>query len=314
MLDRHTETAETYTVDEKDLSSNMRDVDGGIKLLYRISNTIRRASKESQSFGIATLYRIQDDHGNDAEPTLQQIFANYIRSRYPSINDSLCMRLALSMVLRRRTILYRRSRYGPNLVRTNDTFSQPKIEMPRIQSQGPSHLELPEEATHASAPAESIVRSLAPSATTSAVEQNKKASKSSEITAARTVIQENDEELILPPAPNGRIKARYRSLRKKRQEVHREYLASLLEPLKIGSKAHLSSGEHKDVAINPDGNHRSEILAAERKLQYDLESDWDDCHKVMPEVICPFCFYTLPSLGVSDKRKWKYVTPFGRRN
>lgn len=305
MLDSPTETADPHSADETDLASSMRDVDGEIKLLYRTSNTIRRASEESHNLRAATSYRIRDDHGNDAEPMLQELFANYIRSRFPSINDCLCLRLAFSMVLRRRKILYRRSRYGTSPIRTSETISQPQIEMPRSQSQGPVVIDLAEEAT--SAPANSIVRSLAPSATTLAVEQYKRASTPSVVSAAKTVALGNDEELIFPPAPTGRIKARYRLLRKQRRESHQEYLASLLEPFEIGKKTQLSNSQYDHVAIDPNGEHHAEILAAESKLRDGLESDWNDCHKAVPEVICPFCFYALPSLSISDNKKWKYV-------
>lgn len=308
MLDSRKEATAS---EEMDVASYLRAAVGEIQLLYRISNTIRRASEESQNDRATTSYRIRDDDGNDAEPMLQELFTNYIRDRFPSITDSLRLRLAFSMVLRRRRILYRRSRYGESPIRTEKTISQPQIRMPQSQSQEPVAFDSAKDAK--SAPAKSITRSLAPSATTLAIEQYRRASTPSVISAVKTVTMGNNEGLIFPPAPNGRIKARYKLLEKQRRESHREFLASLLDPLQLENNGHVNaaqylSGQYKDYALDSNPEHHAKISVAERKLQDGLESDWNDCHEAVPEVICPFCLYALPSLSICDDRSWKYVT------
>lgn len=318
IIDSQKETSEdTSTATDAKLVSSVQAIAGEINLLYRLSNTIRRASRESQNLKAAGSYHILDDDGNDSEPMLQEIFANYICGRFPSIHDNLRQRLASSMVLRRRRILYRRRRYGESPIRVNKTITQPKIQIPQTQRQGPVILDLTNEGAEAAestvglAQAKSTVRSLAVSATTLAVDNYKKALTPSVISATKTVALGSHEDLVFPPAPNGRIKLRYKRLEKQRRQAHQAYITSL-----PGYYPQAEHGENAPAPLSDRGDSegtdslpelRHKISEAETKLQTGLESDWNDCHKALPELTCPFCFYALPSFSVSDDNKWKYV-------
>jgi len=89
-----------------DLSRILGQIECDIDLLNKFSNTIRRASKAAQHQR-ADKRKILDDDGTDIETHLLEIFE---RSLHPAIGDIIRWRLARAMVLRRKRILYRRSR------------------------------------------------------------------------------------------------------------------------------------------------------------------------------------------------------------
>ncbi|KAF8866264.1 hypothetical protein BDZ45DRAFT_336280 [Acephala macrosclerotiorum] len=265
----------------------LRAIAGEINLLHRLANTIRRASKESQNLR-ASKFRIEDDDGNDAEPLLQQVFANYVLDRFPGIGDVIRERLASTMLQRRKRILYRRNRYGETPIKPRNTISQPTIKFPTTQPQDVISVD-ENEVLDASEVVEnysqSVVKSMAVSATTLAPDKFKKASTPSVVSASKTIALGNHEDLIFPPAPVGRIKQKYRKLKRQREEDHKAYL-KLLQP------------------FDPD-MISEQISDADAKLKRTLEQDWVDCTQAIAEVTCPFCFYALPSQDVVDEKKWK---------
>lgn len=278
---------DAVNVPSKDLHRAVRDVASEISLLSRLTNTIRRASKESSNIKATKLYRIRDDDGNDAEPTLEEIFSNYICGRFPSISDGLRQRLASSMVLRRRRILYRRSRYWSSPIKPAKTMSQPRIDFPQPQQQAGTTIEptkLTETSTMDSLPEKSIVKSVAFSATTLAADDYKRASTPSVISATRTVALGNHEEIVFPPPPNGRIRRKYKTLLKLRQG------RVVPEPKALDD---LFGGGSNKPTLDPGMNIRTN------------EEIWDGCNKAIAEVTCPFCLYALPSLSVGNEKKWR---------
>ncbi len=103
------------------------------RTLHLLSNTIRSASIESQSLDAARAFPICDEDGNNVEDFLRDHFTGYIRVRFPTVSRELEQRLAGAMVLRRKLILYRRSRYGTCPVEVQDVPSQPVVSIPRAQ-------------------------------------------------------------------------------------------------------------------------------------------------------------------------------------
>jgi hypothetical protein len=287
------------------LDRSIRVIANEISLLHRLSNTIRRASKDSQNLKAAKSFRIQDDEGNDAEPLLRELFASYILGRFPDISNAIRQRLASTMLLRRKRILYRRSRYGETPIRPKKTISQPTITQPPTQQQAaiaPEQPLGPDGPEVAAKSAQSIVQSLAVSATTLVADNFKKASAPSVVSVTKTVALGNHEDLIFPPAPNGRVKQKYKQLKKQREEEHKTYLKSL--PFYLLYEEH--NGQ-PPLNLDTLSKLRQKISDAEAKLQKILEKDWNDCNRAIAEVTCPFCFYALPSLDVIDEKKWKYV-------
>jgi hypothetical protein len=150
--------------------------------------------------------------------------------------------------------------------------------------------------------AQSIVGSLAVSATTLVADNFKKASAPSVVSVTKTVALDNHENLIFPPAPNGRVRQKYKQLKKQREEEHKAYLKS--PPLYLLYEEH--NGQ-PPLDLDTLSELRQKISDAEAKFQKILEKDWNDCIRVIVEVACSLCFYTLPSLDVIDEKKWKYV-------
>ncbi|KAH7417504.1 hypothetical protein BKA64DRAFT_301951 [Cadophora sp. MPI-SDFR-AT-0126] len=203
-----------------------------ISLLYRFTNTIRRASKETQNHKAAQFFQIKDDEGNDVEECLQTIFTNYVLGRFPDIDDTILNRLASSMVLRRKRILYRRSRYGASSIKPRRSALQPTVTLPTIEqpSNAPDVPLSIHEHVRTPLSGKSTTESTAISATTLAADAFRKAAAPSVISVTKTVALGSHEELIFPPAPTGRLNQKYKSLKKQRIENHQTYLQSLKPP------------------------------------------------------------------------------------
>ncbi|KAI4859353.1 hypothetical protein F4820DRAFT_453963 [Hypoxylon rubiginosum] len=256
---------------------SIRVIASEISLLHRFSNTIRRASKESQNHKAAESYHIRDDEGNDAEPFLTELFSYHIRDQFPEVEEDICQRLAATMVLRRKRILYRRSRYGDTAIRTPQIPSQPQVTLPKVRPTVavPEQPQESEQLQATVATSKSAIRSLAQSATTLALDDFHKASVPSVISVSKTVALSNHEDLVFPPAPLGRIERKYKELKKLRKE--------LLEKAGI---------------LVADGEAKAQL---DRIQEY----DWSKSVKAIGEVTCPFCFYALPAQDVVDDKKWK---------
>ena len=280
------------------LNRAVRAIADEISLLHRLLNTIRRASKESQNLKAAKLFKILDDEGNDLEQMLRECFAHNIRDQFPGLSETIRARLASTMLLRRKRILYRRSRYGKAPIKPKKTTLQPAIKPP--SSVAPEQAQVSGRPESTAKTAQSIVQSLAPSATTLAADKFKRASAPSVISATKTVAFGNHEDLVFPSAPKGYVRQKYKRLEEERQREHEAYLQSLpgyLFYLEHNGKPPLDPGAVSEL--------RQKISEAKAELQRTLERDWEDCNAAMLEVICPFCFYALLIVDVLDEKKWQ---------
>lgn len=250
-----------------------------ISLLHKLSNTIRRASKDVQNVEAARAPRICDDEGNDAEDFLRQIFAHYIQDRFPTTSEAIQQRLAGTMVLRRKRILYRRSRYGNNPIRVEKGPAPPVVTVPRAQPTArPRKADALEEAVESRSQTHSVDKSLAQSATTLAAEKFRKASAPSLVSVSKTVALGSHEHLVFPPAPTATIKKKQRQL----MEQRKDGLVDMRRRL-----------ENQDRVTEPEDRTPSQ--------------DWEDALDAVGEVMCPFCFHALPARNVVDEAKWKCV-------
>ncbi|XXG96335.1 hypothetical protein Hte_002617 [Hypoxylon texense] len=270
---------------------SIRGIADEINMLHKFSNIIRRASKESQNHKAAESFRIRDDEGNDAEDLLTRLFAYYIRDRFPGVEEDICQRLAATMVLRRKRILYRRSRYGDTAIRPQQLPPQPQVTLSKVRPtvavpEQPQESKQPQATT---ATSKSAIGSLAQSATTLAPDDFHKASAPSVVSVSKTVALSNHEDLVFPRAPLGRIKRKYNELR----EARKEWLGGL-------RSIHTPALEpHARVSIVES------IAEAEAQLDSTQKGDWSDSVEAIGEVTCPFCFYALPAQDAADEKKWK---------
>lgn len=240
-----------------------------ISLLHKLSNTIRRASKDVQNVEAEKAPRICDDEGNDAEDFLRQVFAHYIQDRFPTTSQTIQQRLASTMVLRRKRILYRRSRYGNNPIHVSNRLAPPVVTVPRAQPTAQSRKkDAHPETTDSRSQTHSLNKSLAQSATTLAAKNFHKASTPSLVSVSKTVALGSHEYLVFPTAPTAIIKKKHRQLMKERER---------------GS------------------------IDIKRRLDSQDPQDWEDAIDAVGEVVCPFCFHALPARDVVNEMSWKYV-------
>ncbi|KAF4948625.1 hypothetical protein FGADI_9529 [Fusarium gaditjirri] len=253
-----------------------------ITLLHKTSNTIRRASKEIQNIKAAEVFKIRDDEGNDAEPFLRQLFVNYIRDRFPGTNEEIRKRLADTMLLRRKRILYRKERYGKSSIRLPEAVAKPVISHPRPEPR--------EEITQGSvkrraveAPSQSHIQSVTKTATTLSPEKFKKAAAPSVISVSRTVALSSTDKLCFPPPPTAGLMRKYNKAKKEIEKQEDDPNYSNFE----------------------DEERRQRAKQAAFKRERDLTEAWKSCIEAVAEVTCPYCFHILPIRDVIDENKWK---------
>ncbi|KAK4220499.1 hypothetical protein QBC38DRAFT_195002 [Podospora fimiseda] len=265
-------------VDER-VNHALEEVAKNITLLHKFYNTIRKASKLShhQMLSISS-FKIKDNKGNNINKTnLKQIFANHIRDMFPNITEKIRNRLAFTMLLRRKRILFRPSRYGsntisisrhenpaqavqvddPNLVATAVRLENSKISSP-VRPAAPVDV------------ARSVVQSTAQTATTLNPEDYRRASTPSILSVTKTIPLGNHDKLRFPAPPRGAILLEYKKRLKGKEHGHSRDAETLQDK-------------------KPEGN----------KI-------WDELLNAT-EVICPFCFLSIPSREVMDDEKWRYV-------
>ncbi|KAI1106795.1 hypothetical protein F4804DRAFT_329989 [Jackrogersella minutella] len=185
-----------------DLERAADEISSEIGLLHELSNTIRKASKESQNLKVATSLRMTDDEGNDIEDILRGYHIHYLQDRFPKSADSIRNRLTVTMILRHKRILYRRSRYSGNLIKSSTPVLKPNIETLNIapqqeaQEQGLSSQSIQPESV-----APSRICSTVQSATTLAPQAFQRASAPSIVSHVESVDLRSHENLVLPPCP-----------------------------------------------------------------------------------------------------------------
>ncbi|KAI1461196.1 hypothetical protein F4805DRAFT_415028 [Annulohypoxylon moriforme] len=174
-----------------------------VGLLHELSNTIRKASRESQDVKAAASFQIRDDEGNDMEDVLKVYFMRNLRDCFPDSSDSIRDRLATTMILRRKRILYRRSRYAVNPIKHTQPVTKPQIEsqvvVPRQETPDREQT-FPSQAIKTGAEPSNIY-SVVQSATTLEPQNFQRASAPSLVSHVKSVDLGSHEELVFPPRP-----------------------------------------------------------------------------------------------------------------
>ncbi|KXH34120.1 hypothetical protein CSIM01_07122 [Colletotrichum simmondsii] len=269
---------------DQELSNVLEEIGNDINLFHRFSNIIRRSSREKQNEKAASDFIIKDEEGTNAEPLLMELFEIRLRDRFRDANSELHKRLAKTMVLRRKKILYRRFRYEktPKSVRRN--ISCPIVKSPDIPTsikhlttelEPSSHRQVPKKEPEGSRPNnQSIVRSSAPTATTLRPGDFQKAqnSSSSTISTSRTVVLSSQDlnQLPFPPSPVENLKRKFK--RTARASNH-----------KVEETLHHEFGDPST----------------------EWKEKWKRYVASAGEVICPFCFEAISFNVAGDENKWR---------
>ncbi|UPK95818.1 hypothetical protein LCI18_006753 [Fusarium solani-melongenae] len=261
-------TTDVSTTTNDRLGQSFLDIAAEITRLNKISNTIRRASKDTQVLK-ASNFQIKDDEGENAEPLLLSHFGHHIGDWFPGISETIRQRLARAMLLRRKRILYRRHRQGNTSIRSENTIPQASVTLPDARPAAESSLQTASkkkgEKASVGRPTSKVAPSQVKSATTLAPEKFKMVSSSpSVVSASRTIASGKHQVLTYPPAPGFAAKRRYEKLKSQRT-----------------------------------------IEAAEKSTEPSLQELLESDLRAIGEITCPYCLYALPAAEVFDERKWQ---------
>ncbi|CVK96158.1 uncharacterized protein FMAN_14026 [Fusarium mangiferae] len=279
----------------EDFVQTLEAVSSEITILHKITNTIRRASKDAQNSRAAERFKITDDQGNDVGPFFQSNCLKYINDRYHVASEEIRQRLASSMVLRRKRLPYRQDRYGKSPIYLPQKTSAPGILRPESEIMTTlGDAERPAKRKIIAAPSHSAMHS-AETATPFSPEGYKKAAAPSIVSMSKTVQLSSEDELAFPPAPSGAFQRRFNKAKKYIEDRHKQRLSRIdnyyqgVDMTSIAPEANL--------AINDAEAARDRALAKAH----------DDCITAVSEVTCPYCFHVLPISEVLNELKWKYA-------
>ncbi|UKZ96191.1 uncharacterized protein TrAFT101_010992 [Trichoderma asperellum] len=249
------------------------DIATEINRLNKTSNTIRRASKATQVLKVSD-FQITDNDGNSVEPLLLDHFENHIGSQFPNISKIIQQRLARTMLLRQKRILYRRHRKANTTIQPQIAIHKASITLPAAQQGVSSTHHDPEQDNGPISVVASTIITSPPnrSVTTFSPDSFMTASSSPFVISVRETATLGNETLIFPPAPGLSAKRKYEQLKSER-------VADFHKALRLGEMR----------------------LVAESKLNDLLESDL----QAMGEIICPYCLYALPVQEMFDEQKWQ---------
>lgn len=281
LLHSHANGLETHissVLDER-LGKPLGYIATEISNLNKMSNIIRKASQDSQNIQ-AKGFHMTDEEGNDVQPILLSHYKRYISEGFPTASVTIQQRLADAMILRRKRILYRRSRYG------NTAIQLPKVENKVSTILPDSRLPL-EDNQNVIAPSQ------IKSATTLQPEKFKMAASSpSVVSTTMTVALGNHEALKFPTAPGLHTKRKYEQCKAEQLAAHQAMLRKADEP---GSTADPTLDDAVDMR---DAKRR---LSTEEQLSKVLKPDVP----AIGEVTCPYCFYALSLEEVFNEKKWQ---------
>lgn len=281
-----------------------------ISLLYQLSNTIRRAGRESQNSKAASLFEIKDADGNNIEKILEARFLHNLTDRFPGCDEHLRQRLAATMLLRRKRVLYRRSR-RPKAPPTR----LPIVPEPEVRQNLDSERIMPpvEVRQQETSPAEthtlkqkpSIVHSQAGTTKTTTTldpEKLRTPIAPSVLSVAKTIPLNSHDDLVFPPPPRAAILEQFRERKASHRARHNARLRALPNyELYAAHGGKLPSLSTEDVFAL-----QTQIKEAEKDLQFGIDADLKMCKNTETEVLCPYCLCALSSTDMKSKGKWRY--------
>lgn len=280
-----------------------------ISLLCQLSNTIRRAGRESQNSKANLFFEIKDAEGNNIEKILEARFLHNLTDKFPGCDEQLRRRLAATILLRRKRILYRRSR-RPKAPPTR----LPIVPEPEIRhSLGPERSMIPVEARQQeTGPAETHTLKREPSMVHSQARTTKTTTTldpgmlrppaaPSVLSVARTIPLHAHDDLVFPPPPRAAILELFRELKASRRARHETRLLALPNfELYVTYKGKPPSLPAEDVLTL-----QAQIQEAERDLQKGIDADLTLCKNTETEVLCPYCLCVLSSTDMKSMGKWR---------
>ncbi|KAI0900540.1 hypothetical protein F4806DRAFT_159830 [Annulohypoxylon nitens] len=190
---------QTSDLIQGDFERIFNSISSRIRLLHEISSTVRTATRKSPDVKAITSFQMNDDNGDNIEDIVRKYFTVKFRDDYPESSDIICDRLVTTMILRRKRVLYRRSRYTPNPTKSAQTSMESEIETPVVNTQKENEEQKVSNQDIEVAPEPSKGPLVVPSATTFASHISQRAP--SAVPSVNSADSESHEELIFPPRP-----------------------------------------------------------------------------------------------------------------
>ncbi|KAM0555885.1 hypothetical protein ACHAPJ_006287 [Fusarium lateritium] len=268
-----------------DFERALSALSGELTLLNELSNTIRKASRKAQDENALSEFIMKDVDGNSLEVVLHKAWADNLLDRFPGCSDAIRERLATAMVLRRKKILYRRSRYSGDPLRSLQTTDKPALRpLPnRQEDEVQQPLQRRGTGPKLNGESPSVIASTAiRSATTMALPDFHKAQTPSVVSKSRTIALDSHEELAFPRAP-GELGRRFKQ---------NGSTSVLGQDLPTERKMTFTDSVSKTL----DAHH--EELTAQKIVLDSLTS-------ATFEEICPFCLFILSSKDIRSEQKWR---------
>lgn len=282
-----------------------------ISLLHQLSNIIRRAGHVSQNSKANVFFEIKDADGNNIEKHFEAIVLQDLTNKFPRCNEQLRQRLASTVLLRRKRILYRRSRRPMTPSTWLHIAAEPDIRSKKMcVARGMTPVEIREQETvpaetHSLTRSQSVNSSQAGTTETSTTldpERLQRLTAPSALLMEECISSNIHDDLGFPPPPRAAIQDRFRELKASRLARHNARLLEIPNfQLYVAQEGKPSSLDAEIVS-----NLRAQIQEAERDLQIGLDADLEICKNVEGEVICPYCLCALPSTDMKFKEKWRY--------
>ncbi|KFY45073.1 hypothetical protein V494_01165 [Pseudogymnoascus sp. VKM F-4513 (FW-928)] len=291
-----------------ELDHIVRSIANEISLLYKLSNTIRRASRDSQNEKAATSFKMkdQDEDEKDLEFVLRESFESNISDLFSGISPVLKKRLAATMIVRRKRVLYRRHRLDQlKTLATATQVAQPVIHpltaQPRIDPvKGPEprlNVAPVQKTLENVIERNGVAKSQAQSATTLAANKFHQSSPSV-VSASETIAIDSHDNLTFPPPPLGYIK---RDFKKFKAQLKAERSKRVFE-------IQQNTVAHDNVGNIPSSWHLEKLVREKEVMSFkvSLREYWKKCNERVVDVFCPFCCCSLSSREVKDYNKWSH--------
>ncbi|KAG6356100.1 hypothetical protein INS49_015485 [Diaporthe citri] len=203
-----TREADGSLVSEHDIFDLVQSIHVTIDWLHRLSNLVRKASFGSQNQRAAR-FPLEDEAGNDITECLAEMFKHLIKRECCDISDQILNRLAQTMIIRRRRVLYRRSRQKRWVLQQEayrPRHLDPPAQLAPLQEEeysGEDH-ERSEVTEEVEFEPENRVKVAPSGMTVTTLDQQKyrKLAAPSRISRATTAPLQHDEKLLVPPRPH----------------------------------------------------------------------------------------------------------------
>ncbi|RAL17379.1 uncharacterized protein BO97DRAFT_439320 [Aspergillus homomorphus CBS 101889] len=279
----------------REFDAIVQKIGNEISLMHQLSNIIRKASKEAQNVRAAAAFTLRNEDGKDIGPSFMNLFAlGIIQRKFPLCSETIQERLAAAMLLRRKRILYRRSRYWKPLSQLPQTLDQAVTS--KTCGNGERRLLQPTpEAQHRRQTTDNQTLS----ATTLNLAHLKRVNVPSTVSRVRTIHWSPSEQVEFPPAPSGLIRRRLKALKAQSDVEHQGWLSELSNYTR-NKPPHVSSTSNN---VHDDG--LLDILSnSNSNLESKMESEGATGEIDAIEVICPYCCCALSSSTVTSRAKW----------